>query len=775
MLTETIIMRKLIIGLIAVGFVASLFWGYALIMDAEPIEVRNVTESDNLEMPESENAAQQAGQTDVRVARAARYVVLDPETKEVSRVFGFEKLLNPGMDTTRRQVEKPYMIFYESNFQCQIDADTGMFQTETSGSSSTPKDAQLNGNVKIHIIPKAGSKMSETLVEMDDLVFSSERSEFATDRKVYIKSDQVELKGTGLIVIFDPANGRIDYLRIRDLEEIRLQGLADSNSGTKSGAKIANAEADMASATLTPTQSTEDSSVLSEKTEEAEAKLPPLLRYYQCILEDNVKIKYGNEIVVAGAEQVNIQNILFSKLDQGIGVDGASERAKDKSKPAAKPDQPSDKEAKTESNIGYEPEIFVTCDGGIILKPMQDEEVEQTPVTQAASSVGMGDMPLRVAKITPDSQQTPAIGMANLAGEKDAVAKSDTAKALPAASDTVFKVVSDPNASPPMKFEARKIDYDLLTGSGLAHGPVRFTFYQQPDPNSTAPKSWIPVIVTADENAQFIADSSQIIKQVVLNGNVMTTRESPMPDFVQLDKLHSEKLTVDLEEVEAGKVDFSRLSVTDGRVYVESQRTHEDRKLSNVKLYCTGISYDRGDNVILAKGPGKIEMVNNEHPQAAGSDSNNPMNGPCVAMVDGFTEICWDMGKQSIIADGDQDAMKLAYYPILDGQIQKQIFVYSMRLEMSYLPDTAEVKKVFTDKSIIYEEWNRDMMKRLHYIVGQSLDYDAVDGDGWMKISGTPAVPCNVDGARMPEVFVHPVTGEIKASISTMPGVLKGR
>ncbi|MHC5142627.1 MAG: hypothetical protein ACYSOY_03395, partial [Planctomycetota bacterium] len=86
-----------------------------------------------------------------------------------------------------------------------------------------------------------------------------------------------------------------------------------------------------------------------------------------------------------------------------------------------------------------------------------------------------------------------------------------------------------------------------------------------------------------------------------------------------------------------------------------------------------------------------------------------------------------------------------------------------------------EVKKVFTEKSIIYEEWNGDMTKRLHYIVGQTLDYDTVDGGGWMKISGTPAVPCNVDGARMPEVFVHPVTGEIKASISTTPGVLKGR
>jgi len=179
--------------------------------------------------------------------------------------------------------------------------------------------------------------------------------------------------------------------------------------------------------------------------------------------------------------------------------------------------------------------------------------------------------------------------------------------------------------------------------------------------------------------------------------------------------------------------------------------------------------------VILAEGPGKIEWVNNEQPQTTNPDAKSPMDQPCVAMVDGFTAIRWDMDKQSIIADGDQETMKLAYYPILDGRIQKQIFVYSMRLEMSYLPDTAEVEKVFTEKPIIYEEWNSDMTKREHYIIGQSLDYDAVEGDGWMKIAGTPAVPCNVDGARMPEVFVHPVTGDIKASISTRPGILRGR
>ncbi|MHC4287015.1 MAG: hypothetical protein ACYSSJ_01785, partial [Planctomycetota bacterium] len=127
-------MRKIIIGLIAIGLVASLFWAYALIMDAKPIEVRNVAGSDDLEMPESGDAVQQEGDTDVRVAEKARYVILDPETKEITRVFGFDKLLNQGMDASRRQVESPYMIFYDPDYQCRVDADAGMFQVDPSGS-----------------------------------------------------------------------------------------------------------------------------------------------------------------------------------------------------------------------------------------------------------------------------------------------------------------------------------------------------------------------------------------------------------------------------------------------------------------------------------------------------------------------------------------------------------------------------------------------------------------------------------------------------------------
>ena len=744
-------MRKVLIGLAAMGFVAALFWAYAHIMDTRSIESRNTARTDDLTMPESRDMERKGEGGDVIDARKAEYVVLDPETKELWRVFGFEKLLNSTSDASRRQVEKPYMIFYESDFQCRVEADMGIFQIDPSGGNPTPKDARLSGNVKILITPEPGSRISETRVEMDDLVFSSERSEFATDQKVHIRSEQVELIGTGLIVIFDSDKGRIDYLRIRDLERIRMQDLASPKSET------------VAAKAEPPTPQADTVAASGESTDHESNKQSSALRYYQCVLEDNVKIEYGNEIVVSGADQITIQNITF---DQGLEAARDTETAKQKTDQTITPTEPLEKETQAEQKADSPTEVIVTCDGGIILEPMEERDAEQISVVQSVFS--SKEPLLRTAEIVPGSHYAPVVEEISFAGEDSDGVTSDVSISPD------LEVAADSNDSLPAVFEAREIDYDLLTGSGLAHGPVRFTFYQPPDPNSTDAKSQIPITVTADDNARFIADSTQTIKQVVFNGNVMTTRKSLKPDFVQLDKIHSEKLTIDLDENDTGSVDLSHLAVTEGRVFVESQRTQEDRELSKVKLYCTDISYDRVDNVIVAAGPGKIEMVNHENPQVPNSDPNNPLNRPSVAMVDGFTEIHWDIDKESIVIDGGQDQLELSYVPLVDGKAEKFIYVNAIRFDLSFVTDPngkTAVKRVFTDKPIDYMEKDGNNEKVLHKITGGKLDYNA---DGWMKITGTPAMPCRVDGMRTQEVLVNPLTGEIDTTISTTPGLLKG-
>jgi hypothetical protein len=346
--------------------------------------------------------------------------------------------------------------------------------------------------------------------------------------------------------------------------------------------------------------------------------------------------------------------------------------------------------------------------------------------------------------------------------------------------DPTLETVQKLKDTPPARFKAHKIDYDIQTGSGLAHGPIHFKFYQPSDTDSTTTDPWVPIIVTADENARFIADASGTMKQVVFNGNVLASRHQDKLDYEQQDDLHGEKLIVDLDKGYVESMEISTITMTGGDVYAQSQQIKEGAIQSNVKLFCEEIIFNQTDDQIVAKGPGEIRMDNSH---AIGSEGGSQGAGvdfskPCYVFIEGFNVIEWDLNKQTIVADGQQNQLKMAYIPLVGGLPEKYIYVNSMRFDLSFGTDTTGqtvLKRVFTDRTIVYTEKDRNNDQTVHTIIGQTLDYNTVDGNGWVKIQGTPAVPVNVDGLRTPFVYVHPRTGQLKTSLSTTPGVLRSR
>ncbi|MBP8605033.1 MAG: hypothetical protein KBI46_04210 [Phycisphaerae bacterium] len=994
-------MRKISIGLISLGAVALAFWLYVRTMETSVPLPPKAADANVLTLPQASDAGQ-TSQTVIHGVQQSRYVLLDPQTKQVRRVLGFEKLLNPQAESSRWLVEKPYLIFYEMDYECRLESDSGVFQVETAGPNAAPKDvrdAQLNGNVVIRVTPRAGSSISQTFVYMDDLTFSSERSEFATDGPVRVCSDQIDLKGFGLVLILDVAKGRIDYLHILDLEQLRLINMAASSASASEGSSSAAAPKNAASDTFSSAVRSPKSS--TSKSMETSSQQPD---YYQCILDNNVVIHYGSQLVVAGADRVAVQNILLSRIDstaekaagQKEGpVKSADSLTDGQKSPGISLTAPSSADSKNR-------DIVVLCDGGIILKPMNGADNSSMSEAAPELSIEMNGSPLRIERpssetgvvnemlvscgilkykpaedilrlftnisqpeivlgdpslqgriqtrgnvlwnrktqqasiggpgkaflSSKDSAQEPSevafggkmelrfaepetartsvtVQTVNLTGGMNAIfrqngwyktaadsavfefgeksdiesahleggvqfeslepgrpqraaAKTATLKfgpgnsltaaymngqvrfeslqdssqsrataetavfyfekdkvqranlqgdvcvasqtgqltssdatiefsadtsgavqpaAVHASGNTVLQTKTASPEEPPARFEARRIDYDLQTGSGLAHGPLQFTFYQAAKNDNQALQPWIPITVTAEKNAEFTADTSGSIRQVVFNQNVVAVRRLEALNYIQTDTFHGEKLSVFPQKNKTGSMDIQRINITEGNVFAESLRMHEDVKLSHVKLTCTDITWDRPENLLAAQGPGKIELItSDETPADMPEQTGINFRRPCVAQLVGFDKIRWLLNDQKIVADANQETMQLVYIPLLEKKPERFIYVNSIQFNLDFAADSAGrtmLAKVFTNQGIVYRENNADQTKTLHELIGQTLDYDAQAGGGWLIINGTEANPCRLDGARVPAIRYNLATGQIETSLSTIPGVLR--
>lgn len=958
-------MRKVLIGLISFGLVLLGFWGFVQWMDTTPIQVPRAADSQEMAMPAAGADPQPLGDTTLEIVGPTRYFKYDPETKDIVAEYGFEMLLNPGEGSSRWRVEKPYLIFYQSDYHCRIDSERGMFQVERSGSQNVPKDAQLDENVVIHIMPNSGSRMAETTIHMDDVTFSSERSEFATDGPVTIESSQLQLEGYGLVLIFNTGLGKVEFLQIKDLDFLRVSDFASPGTPARSkAAKTSNKETAMPPQ-QTAQPSNQDTVFPPDQAVSAsppEAVSPSAL--YQCAIRDNVVIQYGSELIVSGADQVDILNIRFSDTaDADAPEGGSSGRASAppsgrKDKPAAEmPGQPAVQEDVSQN-------VIVRCDGGMIIQPMLPLGAVSEPPSDAALSFEMSGAPLKIDRLCegsgndfetlahcgvlyykpiedvlrlftnqrqpqillnthqsgsrietrgnvawdrkaqraniggpgrvyigntsdpaappseiafnggmdllfaqmPDDISSATIRTINFTGGMDAVLRqngtlktlADTAvfefggenqlaqarldgdvyfesfekgissskaeaqsavfhfdnnqiaaadlkgavhfasdsgqmdssnariefgpdangsmqpKTIRTDGDSVLQTLSDPE-QPPAKFEAKKIEYDMLTGTGQAHGPIRFTFYQPADPNVTPTDGWIPVTITAEENAQFLADADGTVNQVIFNKNVVATRIAKTTLFTQMDEFHGDKLIVNVGKDAAGVTAISGITFTEGKVFGQSKKMRDEEILSNVRLDCTQMTFDQTTGIVLATGPGEIQLDNSK---AAVTNSNGVginFQRPSYALINGFDTIQWNLETRQITADGDAKTMQFAYVPLVDGQPEKYIYVSSQKLTASYQTDAAGkpmIQRISTDKGIAYIEMDKDKEKILRSLIGQTLIYDAVNDVGWLTITGSEAMPAMVNNARVPVIRYNVNTGQLQTELSTVPGVM---
>jgi hypothetical protein len=130
--------RKFIIWFISFVVVLGAFLLYRSANDAGVIEITMLDsgiDANDANMFADANAGQ-IGQAKLAGLRRAHFDTVDPKTRKLKRIVGFEKVLH----TTGNEweLDKPYMNVFNGKLRCDITADTGIIEVENvEGSNPT--------------------------------------------------------------------------------------------------------------------------------------------------------------------------------------------------------------------------------------------------------------------------------------------------------------------------------------------------------------------------------------------------------------------------------------------------------------------------------------------------------------------------------------------------------------------------------------------------------------------------------------------------------------
>ena len=847
-------LRKIMIWCVAVSVLLIVFRLYSRIAGVPKITPPRKSEGGGIGAPEINPDGSKIGSAIVKDVKDSEYKFYDPVTKKLERKFGFAKLLNPGDRSKKWKLQEPYMIMYEDNFVCRITSEKGTVEIESVNNNPTPTDAELYDNVVIRIQSTAAVRSVDTVIYMDRLSYNSERSEFYTDGPIKLVSEKAEMEGTEMVLIYNEPMNRIEFLKVVTLDYLRLKDVgAFSSPRSRSvaktsdapSAKSTNAGGSRPRAVAGSEKATEPKAAVAADTADEKVKAAPSPDdLYECTFSRDVVIEYGDEIIVEGADEISIRNILWasssaeSKPAEGetgegeTSVDSGSAKetttgapsvasvatketggspstavASASTGPVGKEDTGSGAAAgedkAVEGTEGMGVEVYITCKGGMVSKPMTSVYDGTEPPPIEASSESKGPIPtIVIAAESPDMSplRQPVVKWANLSSgvsnegtgpeasvsAGDELNTADDATDIPNAANEASGAEGAGEADEgvgsqgesvavqeegPAVFKTRSITYDMMTGSGWAQAPVELTFYPRLDKESDPNTVVLPMVITAEKNVQFLANEDRVVERIIFNKNVIGTRKAVSPLYVQTSQFFGEKLTVELNTGDERELegDISHIFVTEGNVKLESVRTAKERVISHVKLSCVRFDYDVALKKVFGTGPGRIELNNANAPpiERQPGDKKPRLSGPCYAVIKGFERLTWFTEAMQINADGKAESVNLVYSPVVDGELGKIISATTMHLQANFFPmpdGTTELATVITTGGIYYEEEGGNVFE------GQDLLYNA--DKSLVRVTSTEKNDCRFNGARVDWIEYEVDTGDVRAELASTPGAL---
>ena len=328
------------------------------------------------------------------------------------------------------------------------------------------------------------------------------------------------------------------------------------------------------------------------------------------------------------------------------------------------------------------------------------------------------------------------------------------------------------------KFEAREINYSLLSRDGIALGPLELMFYA-PEPNSTRHDagrtgSLVPIKVTAQKRGVFMYQENSILfegdcecRLLREDPNVVEEYSLNAPqlriDFVDGKERQSIAANFHLKHLEASGGDvtlgiYSRTRAAATPEYADGNDI--DRLLAGVELECQHLEVDpnRGNEVFIATGPGNITLNN---AKSQGFSQKTDSERGYYAMMEGFKTLWFYVAENRIVADGDAETMVFDYFPIVDGNDAfQEVRAQANHIEIQFVT-TAEGKRemgTLVAEGNVYVHFDTTDRNLQLQASGFSYDHERLTLVMWSDLE----VPCRVNGQDVVGIQLNIKTGELR-------------
>jgi hypothetical protein len=631
----------------------------------------------------------------------------------VDREFGIEELLRE--ENSEWEVAKPFLNIYQNDFKCFITADKGKVHVENAATRPSPKDATFTGNVVVHILPEAGSDIKESFIYLSDINFVTEKSLLSTAGPVRLVSQDTQMLGTGLELIYNDQLERLELFRIVNLAAIHFKG-----PPTNLLSRATQHNNSQAQSTFTKgAQKSNGTPTTAGGTAEQRRG-----EYYKCVLSKNAVIDSPEHLIFA-EDRISINNILWSSTsaeepNEAETIDKDENEVKTTDKDAKASNVTVSAESEPNQPAQAVPDTIITCDNGIFIFPMNSTIIQDDFIQLMSNGASRSKKP---PKDFNDNKGR-----------------------------TIF--ITD------------RIDYDVQTDNSVAAGPLELTFYLPDETDTENREILVPMNIIAQKEARFLSAT----RQVTFEGDCACTMSRAEPnDILQKYTLLAPKLTVKLaSEDPNAKSRIEHLTADGGVVELRSGKTIKGELFSGAELECRRTDYDAGQELFIATGPGEIWLNNSKVPDPNQQQSRFSLRKSCYAFLRNFATLKYFINDNLIIADAEPgQTLRVDYIPVIEGSYGQRIEAYAAHTEVGFVQTAdgrSELSTLTATGGITYQEENGN---EFH---GSKLFYDAERSV--LRIEGDESEPCYFNGTLVEKIIYDPKTGKVKAPLAG-PGVLQ--